>query len=426
MIRRSAQKIFPRRIRVFPAEEVTSRAEDEVAAREVGMRDEDIAAIWRSVTSLYRVGLHPAMALCVRVRGKVVIDRVIGHSRGNDPRQFDTAGLKRATLQTPFNLFSASKAVTAVLTLMVIERGLLGLDDKVSDWIPEFGRNGKEKVTVRHILTHRAGIPWIPGDSIDLDALGDNKQVMNLICDLKPISNPGQEAAYHALSGGFVLGELIRLATGRTIETMLYEEVRKPLGFCNFGFGVPRPRLSQVAMESFTGPDPPRALNRMLKRALGMEMQGLVDLANDERFLLSVVPAGNVVGTAREANTFFEMLRMGGAFQGTRILSPETVAMAVNRQRSRHEFDRIIKLPIRYGLGFMLGSEHLSFYGRSTKRAFGHLGFTNVLVWADPEREMSVAFLNSGKPFVTPEVLLWLNVMRVISGRVPKSGRSRN
>ena len=179
-------------------------------------------------------------------------------------------------------------------------------------------------------------------------------------------------------------------------------------------------------MESFTGPDPPRALNRMLKRALGMEMQGLVDLANDERFLLSVVPAGNVVGTAREANTFFEMLRMGGAFQGTRILSPETVAMAVNRQRSRHEFDRIIKLPIRYGLGFMLGSEHLSFYGRSTKRAFGHLGFTNVLVWADPEREMSVAFLNSGKPFVTPEVLLWLNVMRVISGRVPKSGRSRN
>ena len=85
------------------------------------------------------------------------------------------------------------------------------------------------------------------------------------------------------------------------------------------------------------------------------------------------------------------------------------------------EVDRVILLPLRYSMGFMLGGRRLSFYGPATPRAFGHLGFTNVLYWADPERDLSVAFLNSGKPMFTPEALAWFAVMRTISHRVPRT-----
>ena len=89
------------------------------------------------------------------------------------------------------------------------------------------------------------------------------------------------------------------------------------------------------------------------------------------------------------------------------------------------EVDLTLCMPVRYGMGFMLGAEHLSFYGPGTPRAYGHLGFTNVLAYACPERDISVAIMNNGKPFITPGQLRWLNVMRVIAKSVPRDGRMR-
>ena len=81
-------------------------------------------------------------------------------------------------------------------------------------------------------------------------------------------------------------------------------------------------------------------------------------------------------------------------------------------------------LPVRYGMGFMLGGERLSFYGPQSARAFGHLGFTNVLAWADPDRDISVALMNNGKPFITPQLLAWLAVPRIIAQRIPRASAS--
>ena len=142
-------------------------------------------------------------------------------------------------------------------------------------------------------------------------------------------------------------------------------------------------------------------------------------MTNDDRFLTGVVPSGNVIGTANEVCRFFELLVRGGELDGVRIFDRLTVVRAVLEQ-SYHEMDRVIRLPIRYGVGFMLGSESLSFYGPNTPKAFGHIGFTNVVAWADPERDLSVAIMNNGKPLITPGVLLWLNIMRVIAQRVPR------
>ena len=113
------------------------------------------------------------------------------------------------------------------------------------------------------------------------------------------------------------------------------------------------------------------------------------------------------------------MLRCGGTLEGHRIFAEETVQRAVG-QSAFTELDSVIKLPIQYGLGFMLGNPLLSLFGPRTAGAFGHLGYTNVLVWADPQRELSVAFLNNGKPFVTPELLVWLNIPRTICSQIPR------
>ena len=112
------------------------------------------------------------------------------------------------------------------------------------------------------------------------------------------------------------------------------------------------------------------------------------------------------------------MLRCEGELNGVRIFDRRTVRRAVAEQSSL-ELDTILMMPVRYGMGFMLGARYGSFYGPNTPKAFGHLGFTNVLAWADPGRQISVALMNSGKPFITPELLLWVNIMRTISKQIP-------
>lgn len=415
---RKRLRVLPRRVRVHDPEEVTTAAA-EVDPVEAGLTAEDVEAIWQSVVKYYRTGLQPAIALCIRRNGLVILDRAIGHASGNGPQDPEDGDKVLATPQTLFNLFSGSKCVLAMLVHMLGSQGKLHIDDRVTEYIPEFGKNGKEAITIRHILGHRAGIPAVPGDSVDLDLLARPKEVLQLICEAKPESVAGRSLAYHAVTGGFVLGEIVERVSGESLRTLHDRTVRTPLAFENLRYGVPQDKLHMVAKDSFTGPRPRPPFSRLLERSLGLGIADLVRLANDPRFLTGVVPSGNVIGTANEIGRFFELLLRQGTLDGVRVFDPRIVQRAVAEQ-SYMEIDRIIMLPIRYSLGFMLGSEHMSFYGRGTPKAFGHLGFTNVLAWADPERDISVALMNNGKPFVTPALLLWLNIMRVTARRIPR------
>jgi len=112
------------------------------------------------------------------------------------------------------------------------------------------------------------------------------------------------------------------------------------------------------------------------------------------------------------------MLLRGGTLDGTRIMAPHTVRRAVTEQ-GRLEIDSFLGIPVRYGLGFMLGGERVSLYGPSSRRAFGHVGFTTVVAYADPDRDLSVALLTSGKPFITPGQIAWVNVARTIAKHCP-------
>jgi CubicO group peptidase (beta-lactamase class C family) len=242
---------------------------------------------------------------------------------------------------------------------------------------------------------------------------------MERIYDLEPESEPDLHQAYHAVTGGFILGELIRRITGLDARAFITQEVRKPLGFADLTYGLDPKELHRAALESFTGMVPPWPASAILLRALGFPMEELVELSNDARFRTAIVPSGNIFATANEIARFFELLRRGGELDGHRIFREDSIVRATSVMSA--EIDRTLMMPIRYSMGFMLGADVISFYGLRSPKAFGHLGFTNVLGWADPERELSAALMNNGKPLISPKFLAWLDIPRVIASKVPRT-----
>jgi len=392
---------------------------DEVPARELGLEAEAVERVWRRVEALYRTGLYPAVQICIRRHGGIALDGALGFASGNAPEDPPGTPRERASVCTPFTIYSASKAITAMVIHKLDEQGLIRLDDRVCDYIPEFGIHGKERITIRHVLGHRAGIPNLPSEALDLALLESPAAVHRLLCDARPVSVPGRRLAYHAISGGFVLAELAQRVTGQDIRSILTKEIREPLGFRWMNYGVDPADLSRVARNAFTGFPPLPPFSGLLTRALGVDLRRAVELSNDPRFLTGIIPSANIVSTAEELSAFYQCLLDEGELDGVRVFDPRTVHRATLEQ-TYLEIDLTLGLPLPYGLGFMLGGSPVGIFGPDTPHAFGHLGFTNILSWADPERAIAVALITSGKPFLSPEVVRLLQVIAEISRAFPK------
>ena len=159
-----------RRIRVpRDLDAVTSIGEEHPA--EEGLSQRTIERIWDAVRNLYRSGVHPAVQLCLRRHGRVVLNRAIGHAHGNGPSDDRDAPKVLATPETPYCVFSTSKGITAMVVHKLQERGLLDIGDRVADYIPEYAQHGKGATTIAHVLAHRAGVPTLPRGMLELDML---------------------------------------------------------------------------------------------------------------------------------------------------------------------------------------------------------------------------------------------------------------
>ena len=413
-----------RRIRVPHDLDAVSACAAEVPDVEaLGMTATGIERVWGLVERLYRSGFYPAISLCVRRHGEVVLDRAIGHARGNGPADGPDARRVLATPQTPFLVFSMSKVMTAVVTHLLEQRGLLHIGDRVCEYIPEYARHGKEGITIEHLLSHRAGVPRLPPAAFDLDRLGDREFRLELLCAAKPRSRPGKSLSYHAMSGGFIIAEIVERVTGKDIRTVLAEEILDPLGFRWGNYGVSAADVDLVGLSYPTGPRTLPPLSTLLRGALGLPPDQITRLSNDPRFLTNVVPSANVVSTANELSRFFDLLGAGGELDGVRVLEPRTIRRAITETAFR-EIDFSLGAPLRHANGFMLGARMMSLFGPDTEEAFGHLGFTNVLGWTDPERALSVGLITSGKPVLHPALAdLWL-LTRAIGQEAPKVARA--
>ncbi len=408
-----------RRVRVTKDLDSITTVGEEAEPGAGGVRAENVEGIWKAVTDWYRSGVHPALQVCVRRHGEVILDRAIGHARGNGPREGTGAEKVPATPETPFCIYSTSKAITAFVVHKLAERGLLGLDDPIAQHVPGYERHGKDEITIGHVLAHRSGVPNLPREALSLESINDRRYLAEALSDARPFAKPGRLLAYHAVSGGFILGEVVWRVTGKDIRAVLAEEFLDPLGFRWTNYGVAEEDVGRVALNYVTGPPTAPPLSNLLSRALGVGLDDLVKLTNDPRYLTGIVPAANTVTTANELSRFFEIMRCEGELDGVRVMEPETIRRALV-ERSHLEIDFSLGFPTRFSYGLMLGARLLSLYGRDTQHAFGHLGFTNMLAWADPQRAISVAVLNNGKPIVYPEMHRFLGTMQRITSEMPK------
>ncbi len=382
---------------------------------------EEADAIWSLVQQVYRSGMHPGIQICIRHDGRVVLDRSIGHARGVLPgRRFDRNRAVPLTLDTPVNLFSAAKAVTGMVMHKLEEVGALQLDDAVAEHLPGFEQHGKAGITIRHVLTHRAGIAAMPDEAFDLDVLGDPTEVERIVCGLRPTMRPGAGPEYHAVTGGLIMEAVARRATGRSLREILATHIKEPLGLDWFDYGVAPEETDRVARNVETGVPLGPVTGLFVKRVLGRPWGEVLQMSNDPRFLSAVVPSANVITTAGDVAVFYQCIMDGGSFDGTRVFEEETVQRSLEAPHDELVIDRMLGLPIRYGSGFMLGSESISPYGWARPRAFGHVGMSNLFTWADRDRELVVAMLTTGKPVIGPHLLPLVKLLTGINEVFPR------
>jgi CubicO group peptidase (beta-lactamase class C family) len=382
----------------------------------LGLDPERVEAAWDAVEALYRTGLQPAMTLCVRRQGKVVLKRAIGCLRGNVPG--DAGPAVPLSPDAPISLFSASKAISALLIHKLVELDKLRIEDHVADHIPKFAARGKERVTIRQLLAHRAGIPLLPVSEPGPDLLRHWDAIIDMLCAARPADAKFQKQAYHALTAGFILGEVARRASGRELPELMREYVAAPLGCEYLTYGLKPELRDRAPLNVFTGPKVFWPINSIARRVLGVPFEQATEASNSDAFLSGVVPAGNIYATADEASRVFQMLLDRGKWNGAQVFKAETVAEA-RRPVGPMQIDGMLRIPIRYSAGFMLGENPFGLYGPRCRQAFGHLGFIAVLCWADPSRELSVAFLNTGKTVSPTGVVRLARVLGAISRAFP-------
>ncbi|MFE3544689.1 serine hydrolase [Nocardia sp. NPDC059177] len=358
--------------------------------RAAGTSPEAVARLWASVCDWYAMGTTPAIQVCLRRNGKIVLNRAIGHGWGNAPRDSADATKILATPDTPFCGFSTAKGVAATVMSMLVEQGAFALNDPVCHYIPEFSAHRKDRITIGDVLSHSAGVPFLTPPYRGSEVVPDEELALSALADLVPSWPPGRFRVYHALTGGLIQRLLIQRATGKRMREHLAEQVLVPLGFRWNNFGVDPADIGGVVPSVKTGPPPSRLSLFLAHKALGGRMDKASKSDNDA-FLTAELPSGNLVTTAFELSRFYEILTRGGELDGVRIIQPATLRDAIGPA------DRIPGAAGRVSrAGFERGGRRSKF-GRDTRFHFGRSGLTTQYGWADPERGLAGAVLTSGK-----------------------------
>ena len=282
-------------------------------------------------------------------------------------------------------MYSAAKAVTTTVVHMLVERGVFSLDDRVCDYLPSYTSHGKDRTTIRHVMTHSAGVPFPTGPRPDLKRMDDGEYAREMLGNLKPIYRPGLVHIYHALTWGPLVREIVSATTGKNIRDFLATEILDPLGFRWTNYGVAEADVPLVAPSHPTGKPLPPPIAAAFRTAVGGTMHQIIPFSNTPRFLTGVVPSSNTVSTADELSRFAEILRRGGELDGVRIMQTRDPARRDERvpETAPGSRDRT-GAPLRWGTGYMLGSKWFGPFGRNAPAAFGHTGLVNIAVGPTP------------------------------------------
>ena len=276
------------------------------------------------------------------------------------------------------NVYSVTKTMTALCALILADRGDLDLDAPVARYWPEFAAAGKDKVLVRHVLSHTAGPPDWDGP---IEDLYDWPAATARLAASAPQWEPDTAAGYHSLTFGFLVGEVVRRITGRTVGEFFAAEVTGPLG-ADFSIGLSPQHDSRVALAV---PPPSRDDGYTAGAASGGPSAGTairVRDANSVAWRRAQIPAASGFGNARSVALLQSVLACGGTVRGVRLLSPSGCDRAREEQFSGE--DRVLGMPVRWGLGHGLFGSTL-----------GWGGWGGSLVMIDPGARMAVAYVTN-------------------------------
>jgi CubicO group peptidase (beta-lactamase class C family) len=302
---------------------------------------------------------------------------------------------------TPVLIFSATKGATALCAHVLVARGMLDLDAPVSRYWPEFAQAGKERVAVRMLLNHQAGLPAVDR-VLRREALFDAATLATALAEQKPYWPPGTAHGYHALTFGWLVGEVVRRVSGKTLGRFFADEIAAPLGL-DFWIGLPaeiEPRLALLRMAPPAKED--SAVTRAMRTPSSLVAKAFANPpgllrgseVNSRAVHAAEIPAMNGIATAPSLARLYALLASGGRLDGVDLLDPAAIAR-LSAVESEGE-DRILLLPTRFASGFMKSVDNRprdSVRMGPNEAAFGHVGAGGSLGMADPAAGVAIGYV---------------------------------
>jgi len=334
----------------------------------VAMDSDKLEQVKKLFYSQIAEGLHPGAGLSVYRYGKQVLD-IYGGIGKSGP----------VTADTMFVLMSSTKPLTACCLYILKERGKIDWDELVCKHWPDFAQNGKDTVTIRHILTHMGGFPVTP-ESLPWTDWSDWGKVTSAMEQAETIYTPGKTLAYHPINYGWVIAEIVRRVDGRTFDRFIEEELTTKLGMDNTYVGLP------FGLEQRVSP--------MYLMEEDADTNGYSSIFSEPTVLRCVVPGANGVATAGDLARFYAMMERKGSLDGSLLLQPTTVGEAVKFQVEG--LDKSTGAFAQRSLGLALADERMGKSGTNPLSTFGHGGAGTSIGWADLDSGLAVGYITNG------------------------------
>lgn len=327
------------------------------------------AAFERNFTAHGDVGA----SFAATVEGEFVVDLWAGHA--------DKARTRPWEEDTIVNVYSTTKTMSFLCAFLLADRGLLDFNAKVTDYWPEYGQNGKEDTEVRHFMSHAAGVPGFDPPFKSAEALYDWDACVRNLAAQKPWWTPGSQSGYHAVTQGYLIGELVRRIDGRSIGAFFREEIAAPLD-ADFHIGMADehfPRVAEMIPDEpaegapFGGLPPDSIPTRVFASA----MAGTENV-NTPAWRRAEIPAAGGHGNARAVVRAQTPLANGGKAFGVELLSAASTKLMLQEQTNG--MDAVLVLPVRFGLGYAFPSEQMPMSPNETAMFWGGAGGSTIVV----------------------------------------------
>lgn len=356
-------------------------------------------------------------ALVVYFQGQKVVDIFTG-------KKSETENWNNQTLSV---CYSTGKGVLATLAHILVSEGFLDYDTPVAQYWSEFGQNGKQQITLRHILSHQSGLFDIRNLIEQAKEMADWQHMLKVMEQATPRFAVGEDIAYQALTFGWLVGGVLEKATGQPLRWLMQKYLVDPLALDGAYFGVPSGELARVArlipqvkahvaeqsskpkhhkkkhktsfsdkLIELSGQNPQDFLDAMVPK-------GMRDFSffSDEG-LQAIIPAANGVFTAQSLAKIYAMLANQGVWNDQTLIKPEIFKELSTIQTIKR--DRVMPIPMKWRLGY----HRVITMGKRAKKGFGHMGYNGSGAWCDPQRGLSFAYTHNFQiASITGDYRLW-------------------